>query len=225
MVSTKVIVVVVLLILVVILVVWRSSSKREATSSLLPPPQGVRAESNNGTIKILWEGVKEADSYTMYYSNHPNFTKQEARLIEGIRLDGSDEGLMQFSISKVPPGSYYYRVASVKGDKESVWTDEMNVAVQTCQPPAPPTELRQEESDSNSVLLKWNRVPTADGYVLYVTSEKSPKDFSIAIEDPLRTEHSLSDLDPQFEWKVTIASRGAHCGEGEPSSPLQLKVD
>jgi len=193
-----------------------------------------------------WENVKDADSYTMYYSNVPNFTKQNARAIEGIKgnitlapscsgsqADGlipvssekktnEDPNVVKFSINKVPPGSYHYRIVSVKGDKESAWSGEESVVVGTCQPYAAPTDLKKEIQENGDIKVTWSPDSTADGYALYVTSEDGSKERIIPLNNPLVSEHVLSDLDPNSNWFVRVSSFGTHCGEGNRSLPLQL---
>jgi len=166
---------------------------------MLTSPKVIKANSFNGTINLEWENVKDADSYNMYYSNIPNFTKQNARTMRELRemtllyrnalphiqTDWNEmirkvhfilphvknPNVVKFAINKVPPGSYHYRIVSVKGGKESVWSEESSILVGTCQLSAPPSDLKKEIQENGDIKISWSPDSTADGYVLHLTSE------------------------------------------------------
>uniref|UniRef100_A0A6C0CI99 Fibronectin type-III domain-containing protein n=1 Tax=viral metagenome TaxID=1070528 RepID=A0A6C0CI99_9ZZZZ len=232
--KTKYLIILVVIVAIIIIVLWISSRKdSKSLTSTLMFPKGVKAQSFNGTINIEWENVEGADSYIMYYSNVANFEKQNARSIEGIKKSQleiiSAQSLIKFSINKVPPGVYYYRVSSTKEGKESVWSEESSIVVENCQPSPPPTDLTSEVRENGEIKIKWSQDSTADGYALYVKSGEAPKGDSsdnlrIVIDDPFMNEHILSDLDKNFVWFVAVASIGSHCGEGLLSLPLRIEL-
>ena len=139
----------------------------------------------------------------------------------GRKTDG-DPNVVKFSINKVPPGSYHYRIVSVKGGKESVWSEEANIVVGTCQPYDPPADLKKEILENGDIRVTWSSDSTADGYVLYITNDGGLEKQRIQLGDPLVSEHILSDLDPNVLWYASVASFGTHCGEGILSPPLKL---
>ena len=248
--KTTYVITLIIIVVIILILLWLATRTPRDRTSMLTSPKVIKANSFNGTINLEWENVKDADSYNMYYSNIPNFTKQNARTIEGIKgndtfvpkcssshpdgLERDDSkgplhsssrenpNVVKFAINKVPPGSYHYRIVSVKGGKESVWSEESSILVGTCQLSAPPSDLKKEIQENGDIKISWSPDSTADGYVLHLTSEDGFEHRKIELDDPLVSEHVLSDLDHSSVWFVDVASFGTHCGEGSRSLPIQL---
>lgn len=252
--KTSYLIILVVTILIILILLWLATRTPRDRTSMLTSPKVIKANSFNGTINLEWENVKDADSYNMYYSNVPNFTRQNARTIEGIkgndtfvpkcssshpdgleRVESKSEAssslhssshenpnVVKFAINKVPPGSYHYRIVSVKGGKESVWSEEASILVGACQLSAPPSDLKREIQENGDIKITWSPDSTADGYILHLTSEDGFEHRKIELDDPLSGEHILSDFDSKTVWFVDVASFGTHCGEGSRSLPIQL---
>jgi hypothetical protein len=82
--------------------------------------------------------------------------------------------------------------------------------------------LKKEIQENGDIKISWSPDSTADGYVLHLTSEDGFEHRKIEFDDPLVSEHVLSDLDHSSVWFVDVASFGTHCGEGSRSLPIQL---
>jgi hypothetical protein len=190
----------------------------------LTPPTNIVARADNGLIYVKWQDAPNATSYMMYYSNEPNFTKENARTIGGI--DSGD-----FSINKVPEGRYYYRVASVKGRKESEWSPEGTIEVGSCTPNEPPKNIGSEIMESKDgkfdVFISWSADTTLDGYLVHLSHTTEPvgneSDFLIKlVEDSSATGHIFQGLDASLKWYAIVASNNYHCGSNSFSSPIPL---
>ena len=156
----------------------------------------------------------------MYFSNISNFEKTKARTIHDIQGD-------QFAISKVPPGTYYYRIASLKGKVESKWSEEKKLEVSSSQPPSFPVNFEKQHLEDGSIKLTWSSNSAADGYYLYVKAEGTPvgdetDTFTIKIDDPYQTEHILTDLSANSVYQVSLASFTKHGGRSNISPALHI---
>jgi hypothetical protein len=220
--------IVVIFIILLFVIIWRMNRSKPSVSNIveakensIQPPSNIVVESENGTIFAKWDSVKGAEKYIMYYSNKSGFKIEEGRSIENIT-----EGL--FRITKVPPGTYYYRVASIKGDLKSPISEEYSITVGKCKPPSAPREVvaSANPSDPSEVTISWTPDTTGDGYVLYVNADVPPtghegNTLEIKIDDPSITEHSLQGVS-SGKWYVSVANMSTYCGLGELSAPVEL---
>jgi hypothetical protein len=215
-----IVVLVVVVILLIILLWVKSGGEGGQTTSILQPPLIIGSHEKDGTIQVKWKPVIEADRYTMYFSNVSGFEKEKARTIHDIQGES-------ISISKVPPGTYYFRFASQKGKVESKWSEEKRLEVSSSEPPSPPVDFQKQYNEDGSVKLSWTSDSTADGYHLYVKAEGTPvgdetDTLVIKIDDPFQTEHVLTDLSPNSVWQVSVASFTKHGGRGKISPALHI---
>jgi len=234
--AVKILLLVLVIILVLILVSRLGNTAKDVVSAKprqkpdqkivlkLLPPQEIVASNDNGTVTIKWREPKAAKSYILYYSNEPDFTPETARTIGSIT--GSE-----FEISKVPAGKYYCYMTSLSGARESEPSPLLEFDVTICTPPAPPKDFTFKvlkiTPPGAKVLLSWKAESTLDGYVIRVNHGSAPRgddsDHLVThIPDPTTANHILDGLDPNVKWYVTISSIAAHCGEGLPSTALQL---
>jgi hypothetical protein len=220
--------IVVIFLLVIVVIVWRMRKVKPSVSNVseslkkLSFPTGIVAETENGSIYVKWTEVKDAESYVMHYSNTSGFSVDDARIIEGIPEGG-------FKITKVPPGTYYYRMSSVNAKGKSEWSEENSITVGTCKPPLPPQNVTAavNQSDPSEVLISWTPDTTGDGYILYVNANSPPTGHEgntlvVKIDNPSAYEHSLQGAS-QGKWYAALAVISTYCGISDISSPIELK--
>lgn len=192
----------------------------EAKVEKLAPPTKIETESKKGTIYFRWLDTPDAGGYKLYYSDHSQFTKSEARLIEGITSG-------EFSITKVPSGTYYYRIASIFGEDEGRWSEERIVVVDKCQPLEPPKNLKSTyEKGKKSAVVSWTADPASDGYVLsvYLDQNDTVPTTTINIDSGIISNYKITSLNPKLKYFLTISAVQSHCTNGFESDKVQISV-
>lgn len=241
---------VVIAILILLVILYRTHKPKDAVeaapkpveaipklvvSSSLQAPSDVKLEVIGTTIKVSWSDVPQANGYTAYYSDTPDFKKEDARVIENI-----DKG--DFEINKVPLGKYYFRIASKatktsgvldlrKSTVESGLSELYTVEVTECTPIEPPKNVHSEtiQRDNNSikVLISWQPEMSSDGYVIRLNHTSPPKgddkDYVVVkVKNVDAGSHLFEGLEASIKWYATVACNGSHCGEGLRSEVITL---
>ena len=250
--------IVVVVILILLVVLYRTHKTRhskkqdechadEAKIALSPqkksdlqPPNDIQLTVEGSSIKVKWTDVPMTDTYTVYYSNTPDFKKEEARTINGV-----DKG--EFEINKVPRGKYYFRVSSSRLDKrtsgplgaidprkvltESELSELHSVEITECTPIEAPKDVHSNviQADKNTfkVLISWRPEVSSDGYVIHLNHTEPPKndqtDYMIVkVSNVDANSHLLEGLEASLKWYATVSCNGSHCGPGTPSNVLTL---
>lgn len=212
----------------------------EAKALSLQPPNDVKLVVTGTTIKVTWSDVYLADKYTVYYSNSPEFEKEDARTIGDI-----DKG--DFEISKVPVGKYYLRVSSSKLEKKSngalgaldprkvlveselskLYTVEVTECATMESPKNVHSEVIQRGNNSIKVLISWQPEMSSDGYVIRLNHTSPPKgddkDYVVVkVKNVDAGSHLFEGLEASIKWFATVACNGSHCGEGLRSEVITL---
>ncbi len=218
------------------------STPQKKTSDEVKPPTNGNVSVDGSSIFAYWPDVEGVDTYTIYYSDKPDFTKDNARIISNI-----DKG--DFVINKVPQGTYYIRISSTKFVKkgtldprreevESEMSDMHTVKVDKCNLPSTPTNVNRElivspsnnhQNDDNhfDVFISWDPDTTVDAYLIHLNHTEHPSsndsDFSvIRVDDVNSTGHELNGLDITKKWYATVSAFIDHCGPSEPSAIINL---
>ena len=120
-----------------------------------------KAAGNSGTsVKVTWNSHKDLDGYIVYRAASKNGKYEEVwYTYNSNRSYYVDKNL---SYGK----TYYYKVEGIKEiDWEEYYTKPSVPVKGTPKLVAPTVKL--SKSGSADVLLKWNKVPGADGYQIY----------------------------------------------------------
>lgn len=121
----------------------------------------VKAAGNSGTsVKVTWKTNKDLDGYIIYRS-----TAKNGKYVEVDYVYNKNRGY--YVDKKLKYGkTYYYKVQGIKYiDWEEEYIKMSAVAKGTPKLDAPSFKL--SKTGSADVLLKWNKVPGADGYQIY----------------------------------------------------------
>jgi len=191
--KTILIICVVILIICILGLVWLNSAQKEAEEAIkryelgsnkqieaddsIPLPINIRTEVIDDSIYVFWTDVntekeeegefkkldpKKMITYKIYFSIYEDFTRENARTIEKI-----DTG--EFVINKVPNGTYYCRVVSIRNGKESIWSDIETITVNYHSVPEPPTDI-QVKILSDEVRVSWQPDIAAQSYKIMMRS-------------------------------------------------------
>jgi len=187
-------------------------------------PANVKAQSLDKAIKISWQGVESATSYTLYWSDEVNANKQTANKINNIsQTNFIHEGLAS-------PGLLYYFVTAQNDAGESE-SSALVSATPIVRPPPPAAPSRFKPIVSlGEITLQWEAIEGADEYVIYIASEEGiTKDNYSQLENGTRlrfiTETSItkSGLLPDTEYFFAIAAVNQG-SEGDISEVVKLKT-
>ena len=117
------------------------------------------------TVKISWNPVIGADSYTLYYKTkgQNDYQKVKAGLKNTSFVHRSRKGC-----PLIPGEKYLYTVRAVRGKMKSEPASALPVT-----PKIETVKLKSVKPVSyNSVKITWNNVKGADGYFVYYKSDK-----------------------------------------------------
>jgi len=146
------------------------SSEIEAIAGTPSRPANFSANLLNFDIKLSWDLVPRADTYTLYWSNEPGITKKS-----GSPITFPTSPHLHTGLAGLP---YYYAVTASNGFGES-WESEEVTAFPPLPPPAPmelSATLRPETSGigyAPVIDLAWQVVPGAEDYEIYRCSRNS----------------------------------------------------
>ena len=156
---------------------------------LLPvAPANVKAAvASANSVKITWDAVAGASSYTVYRATSSGGTY--SAIAEGLTgVTYTDSGLMTGA-------TYYYYVTSVvsTGDSaESVAESEPSATV-SCSPVLmPPQNFIVTGTTSGSVTLSWSPVALASGYRLYLSTDGTTWNVTDKVD--------LTDSEVSYTW-------------------------
>tara|TARA_R110001599_G_scaffold333068_1_gene548885 strand:- start:64 stop:831 length:768 start_codon:yes stop_codon:yes gene_type:complete len=191
--KTILIICIVILIICIIGFFWMKSLEKDAKEAIkryelgankqieaddsIPLPENIRTEIIDDSIYVFWtdvntekevgDEVKKLDpkkmiTYKIYFSIYEDFTRENARTIEKIDMG-------EFVINKVPNGTYYCRVVSVRNGKESIWSDIEKIVVNYHSTPDPPIDIQVKRMDKE-VRVSWQHDIAAQNYKIMMRS-------------------------------------------------------
>lgn len=123
-----------------------------------PAVQGLYAYVyNSDKIRMYWNEMDGAINYEIYYSmNEDGLYKKLATIDASGELEYVHEG--------VKAGRYhYYKVRAKIGDNEYSSFSE----VSSCKTTLSATKVTVSVKDAESLTINWEKIPDADGYVIY----------------------------------------------------------
>lgn len=171
----KIVITIILIIIVLILAYWTINNintekeepkRHEVSNAIINPdlslPTNLKFQVEEDTIYVFWNDVEGVDSYKIYFSIYEDFTREDARSIEKIETG-------EFQINKVPNGTYYFRLVSVKNGKESEWSELGSVVINHYEVPDPPTDV-QVKRISDGIRISWQSDISAQLYKIMMRS-------------------------------------------------------
>ena len=166
---------------------------------LLPvAPANVKAAVDSAnSVKITWDAVPGASSYSVYRATSSGGTYSPiATGLTGVTY--TDTGLMTGA-------TYYYYVTSVVINGDSTAESEPSATV-SCSPVLmPPQTFAVTTTTSDSVTLTWSPVALASGYRLYISKDgvnwKATDKVDLTDSE---TSHTWAGLDPSTKYYFRI---------------------
>jgi hypothetical protein len=129
---------------------------------LPPAPTILSMDTGDSQIKLEWSNVYGADSYNIYFSIDPNFTKENATLVANVTSN------LYTHFGLVNGQTYYYAITSVFNNIESILSEKTSAVAGT---PEYPKNVTAIASGAN-IVVSWSDSPTATSYNLYWSNEK-----------------------------------------------------
>ena len=114
------------------------------------------------SVTLFWEQIEGADAYEVY-------RKTEATEYEKIADIGIDEEPVYCDSEVFNGETYTYSVVSVKDNLKSACDKNYDIKFITLDTP----ELVSAEMTRNGIMVKWNTVSDAEGYILYRKTENT----------------------------------------------------
>jgi fibronectin type 3 domain-containing protein len=131
------------------------------------PPVNIKASAADQQIVISWDSVAGADSYNLYWSNNPNPTSSDNKILDA-KSPYTHTGLTNGTV-------YYYAVSAVNSKGESALSAAVNAmpkAAATVKPKAPPNV--KASAGDKQIIISWDSVAGADSYNLYWSNAPNP---------------------------------------------------
>jgi uncharacterized protein (TIGR02145 family) len=130
------------------------------SSSKISPPTDVRLETRGyDRINLTWIDEEENNSYNIYRSLSLTGDYEKIETVENRHyLDKNLE----------PETSYYYKITSLKEEKESDFSSTAHIITDKVGEVA---DLKAEEVGSSYVALSWGGFEDSNGYIIYRTED------------------------------------------------------
>jgi hypothetical protein len=194
-----------------------ATDNSESEKEDIQHPKNIKVMAGDGRISAGWDLVREAEYYTVYYSDKPFDDKSSPKVLGPIKTNS-------FEIGCIPKGTYYAKITSTKAAKktgisfgktmiESQPSPVHTIKVEKCSPPNIPSNVKYTLKDDGSAELTWDKVAHADGYKIYIN--ESP---AVTINDNNITRYALKQPENHaIHEEMAIASYSNECGESDRS--------
>ncbi len=188
-----------------------------------PPhqPTGLRVTASGRTVQFSWTPAADgppATSYLIQAGSAPG--------LANLATLGSGNDTPSFTVTSVPPGTYYVRVIGVNVAGSGTPSEDLVLSmtssgVCTGLPGAP--TLHAPDVSGNTVELSWNVPPGGTPPASYVVSAGSgPGQSNLAVMDVGSTTSFAADA-PNGLYFVRVAARNA-CGVGPVSNEVSFRL-
>jgi hypothetical protein len=178
---------------------------------------GNNAISNQTTLLFKWQKLFNADQYRIELDTSSNSFEDTTHLF----LDKTTSNL-NYPVSFTNDQVYKWRVRALSGSAQSKWSVIQTLIRDATPPPAPLIISPANNSSTlNPVTLKWNSVPGANKYVLYVYKNESKELYNLSF--PVQTTNlsynfNLGKRGEQVYWELRAVD-----DVGNTSAPGEMR--
>ncbi len=186
------------------------STKTDLPSQpILPAPTGLRIQSDPSSVQLSWEPVSGASFYRIYWAPGSTVTAQTGSVLRSSTTTLFQSGLQEGT-------TYAYFVAAVdERDREGRSSSVITATLGTT-PRDAPQNVRAVAGDAQ-VTIDWDRVPSASGYRVVVTSSQGT---STVVPDPSEPPFVHRRLLNRTTYTYTVQAK-----YGEQLGPPSLAVE
>lgn len=158
---------------------WFKITDTPPNTSLQPPTPLSPADNSTDLeipVTLTWSSVIDAQYYALQVSNYSNFSNL---IVDEKNLTNNQYTLTQLS----PKTKYYWRVAVIKNQQQSGWSNifSFTTADQPLAAPSPIEPIDSATSIPTKPTFAWSPISGATKYHLQVSLDQTFDDFSLII--------------------------------------------
>ncbi len=162
------------------------------------------------TVRLTWIDNGKGDRYNIYRSTER---------MKGFQVVDSTQNLHYFDRGLQPDTIYYYKITSVRKNKESKFSEDVQVATRSV---TSPQNVRLVEASNNYIKIEWSGSQTAERFTIYRTEDINlPRVFVGNSNNQSFTDKNLTP-NKTYYYYVTQTIKGE---ETEQSSQLTAKTE
>lgn len=168
----------------------------------LPPPTDIIVElTEYDTARITWVDKEGSDKYRVYRS---------VNRVDGFQEITLTTNLHYFDRGLEPDTIYYYKIVSIKRNKESKFSEDVQVVTGSV---LPPQNVMATEVGNNYIKIAWDGSQNAERFTVYRTDNISrPKAVIGNTNNEYFTDENLS-ANTTYYYFVTQTIRGEETKE------------
>lgn len=185
-----------------------SAAKSGTTKGVPNPPSGLaKSACTLDGFTVSWSADPLADSYNLVVSEDEFFNDF---------INPYDLGYRTTNLSKVITGldsgtKYYYKVRSISQYGNSPFSSTSST---TTPPPAPTVSIISKTA--TSITVSWNATKSATKYEIDYSDDNGTS--YTTIENITSTQHTITGLDENKDYKILVRAGNEDCGFGQNSS-------
>lgn len=174
-----------------------------------PPIDIIAKVTDYDTVRITWIDGGRGERYNIYRSTER---------VGGFQAVDSTSNLHYFDRGLQPDTIYYYKLTSIRRNKESAFSDDIRVSTGNV---TAPQNIRITEAGNNYITISWDGNQNAERFTVYRTDDVArPRVIIGNTNNQYFTDRDLT-ADTTYYYYVTQTIRGE---ETEQSSQLIAKT-
>lgn len=192
---------------------WSQASETVVVEYPPLPPTQLSATNGDGQITLEWPHVLGSDSYNLYWSYSPDFTKLTASSIVNVSSPYSHYNLSNGT-------TYYYALTSLYDGAESKLSETISAIAGA---PMPPKNISATPSGGD-IILSWDSSPAATIYNIYWSNEENVTIETANVIGNVTSPYTHTGLTgiPYYYIVTAINGYGASYPSAEVSAAPQL---
>lgn len=146
---------------------------------------------------FVWSLVEDADTYLLRIAQD---SITSPKIILDIRIEDTTYSLSQSDFNQLPSGEYFWAVASLSANDDTVWSDAWVFEIIKAEPDTTKLLIAPSDADTFDItapVFFWHRYQTSKGYILRVAKDNFLTG-AILIQDSLM-DTSFTTPDSVFE--------------------------